>query len=126
MGLVILCCRLLPFIFFADTGKDKNNDSSRQEKSIQKEKFKKRFLSFIEKTTPPVAMTVLAVREVAMPIKEAFTAKGLMPDFFLAILPVLIASLVCAILYLYAKHNALISIFGATIVFMVLKHIFNP
>jgi branched-subunit amino acid transport protein AzlD len=110
MAAVIFFCRLFPFIFFA--GKKRTETSP----------MKKQFLSFIEKTAPPVAMTVLAVREIAIPIKEAFIAQRLSPEFFLAILPVAAASALCALLYIIVKRNALISIFGATILFIALKN----
>jgi branched-subunit amino acid transport protein AzlD len=109
MAVVIFFCRLFPFIFFA--GK----------KGAESSPLKKQFLSFIEKTAPPVAMTVLAVREIALPIKQAFAAQHLPADFFLAILPVSAASALCALLSIFTRRNALISIFGATILFMVLK-----
>ncbi|MDR3312808.1 MAG: AzlD domain-containing protein [Spirochaetaceae bacterium] len=109
MAAVIFFCRLFPFIFFA--GK----------KGAESSPLKKQFLSFIEKTAPPVAMTVLAVREIALPIKEAFAVQRLSAEFFFAILPVTAASAVCALLYIFARRNALVSIFGAVILFMVLK-----
>ncbi|MDR3324690.1 MAG: AzlD domain-containing protein [Spirochaetaceae bacterium] len=109
MAAVIFFCRLFPFLFFA--GK----------KGAASSPLKQQFLSFIEKTAPPVAMTVLAVREIATPIKEAFATQRLSHEFFFAILPVVVASAVCALLYIFAKRNALVSIFGATILFMVLK-----
>ncbi|MDR3301224.1 MAG: AzlD domain-containing protein [Spirochaetaceae bacterium] len=109
MAAVIFFCRLFPFVFFVE------------KKGAESSPLKKKFLAFIEKTAPPVAMTVLAIREIALPVKNAFTAQRLSVDFFLAVLPVSAASALCALLYIFAKRNALISIFGATILFMLLK-----
>jgi branched-subunit amino acid transport protein AzlD len=96
MGAVIFFCRVFPFIFFRDI---KTND-----------KWGSKFLLFVEKTAPPIAMTVLCFNALAIPIKEnsAFT------------LPTLLAAAVTVLLHLW-KRNALLSIFIGTALFMLLQ-----
>ena len=91
MGAVILFCRAFPFIF-----------SSK----------KKAFLGFVEKTAPPVAMTVLAFNALAGAFREN-PGDGLLA---------LTASVFTAILHLW-KGNALISIIGGTVLYMVLRRV---
>jgi branched-subunit amino acid transport protein AzlD len=105
MGAVIFFCRLFPFIFFSDTG----NAGA----------FKKKFLLFIEKTAPPVAMTVLALREIASPLKEVLAGNIVVMEFF----SVMFSGGVCVLLYIVSKRNALVSILGATILYMALLRI---
>jgi branched-subunit amino acid transport protein AzlD len=97
MGLVIFFCRIFPFLFFRS-----GNRSPRREA----------LLAFVEKTAPPAAMTVLAFNAIGVPLKE---------NPF-QILPVLAASVLTAVLHLW-KRNALISIIGGTVLYMILFHI---
>jgi branched-subunit amino acid transport protein AzlD len=114
MAAVIFFCRFAPFIFFADNGKEQSP-------------AKKKFLAFIERTAPPVAMAVLAVHEIATPVRNAVAAAvktgRLDGQFWIAVLPVIAASAVCAALYVASKRNALVSIFGSTVLFMVLERV---
>jgi branched-subunit amino acid transport protein AzlD len=103
MGLVIFFCRLFPFLFFRGNvgqGTDKKGTA------------RAAFLSLIEKTAPPVAMTVLAFNAMGGPIRENPRT----------IIPVLAASAFTALVHLW-KRNALISIIGGTAVYMVLRRI---
>jgi branched-subunit amino acid transport protein AzlD len=100
MGGVIFFCRLFPFIFFSGSGGGGG--------------FKEKFLAFIEKTAPPVAMTVLALREIASPLKEVFAGKAGAADFF----AVAASGAVCVLLYILSKRNALVSILGSTVLYM--------
>jgi branched-subunit amino acid transport protein AzlD len=100
MGLTIFFCRFSPFIFFADKGKTS--------------KAKENFLKFIERTAPPVAMMVLTAYEIFSTVKSGWSASAL-----LACVPVFAASAVTAGLPVW-KHNALLSIFSGTILYMVL------
>jgi branched-subunit amino acid transport protein AzlD len=96
MGAVIFFCRAFPFIFF------------RGIKTYGKRENK--FLLFVEKTAPPIAMTILCFNALAAPIKEnsAFA------------LPTLLAAAITALLHLW-KRNALLSIFSGTALFMLLR-----
>ena len=98
MGAVILFCRASPFLFFSRN----KNDTLRM----------KVFLDFIEKTVPPVAMTVLALNEIASSFLSNIRGGFL----------VLAASLFTALLHLW-KRNALVSIFAGTAVYMILIRI---
>jgi branched-subunit amino acid transport protein AzlD len=93
MGGVIFFCRVFPFLFF-------------------REKASETFLALVEKTAPPVAMTVLAFNAISGPIKE---------DLHTAI-PVLAASAFTALVHLW-KRNSLISIIGGTALYMVLNRV---
>jgi branched-subunit amino acid transport protein AzlD len=96
MGAVIFFCRLFPFLFFRRTGGS----------------GAKTFLSLVEKTAPPVAMTVLAFNAISGPIREHIHAG----------IPVLTASAFTALVHLW-KRNSLISISGGTLLYMILSRI---
>lgn len=101
MGAVILFCRVFPFLLFSggDSGGRKKN------------KALGAFLDFVEKTVPPAAMTVLAFNALG----GAF-AGGKVNDGLFA----LGAAALTAILHLW-KRNALISILGGTVLYMLLS-----
>ncbi|GHV79342.1 branched-chain amino acid transport protein AzlD [Spirochaetia bacterium] len=99
MGAVIFFCRVFPFIFF-------------RERKRSGGKASETFLSLVEKTAPPVAMTVLAFNAISGPIKDNIHAS----------IPVLAASAFTALTHLW-KRNALISIIGGTLVYMVLSRV---
>jgi branched-subunit amino acid transport protein AzlD len=98
MGAVILFCRAFPFFFFRNPEKR----SSPMEA----------FLSFVEKVTPPVAMTVLAFNAISAPLKENFF-RGL---------PALAASAFTALVHLW-KRNVLVSILGGVLAYMALRRV---
>ena len=93
MAAAIFFCRIFPFLFF----RDKTGNT---------------FLAFVEKTVPPVAMTVLAFNSLAVPAKANPRE----------IIPILAAAIVTAALHLWRK-NPLISIFGGTVLYMALIRI---
>ena len=97
MGAVIFFCRLFPFLFF----REKTGGRS-----------KTAFLNFVEKTAPPVAMTVLAFNSMAGPIKGNLREA----------VPVLTAAALTALVHLW-KRNPLISIFGGTALYMILERV---
>jgi branched-subunit amino acid transport protein AzlD len=105
MGAVIFFCRVFPFFFF-------------RERKGTGGKASETFLSLVEKTAPPVAMTVLAFNSISGPIKDNI---HLGIPFGIASIPVLAASVFTALTHLW-KRNALISIIGGTVVYMVLKN----
>lgn len=105
IGAAVFFCRVLPFIIFK---RSKNAGS----KSAA-------FLNFVEKTAPPVTMAVLAFRELTMPLNTNIKEFGFSKEAMLASLPVLCAAALCVILHII-KRNALISIFCATALYMVL------
>jgi branched-subunit amino acid transport protein AzlD len=110
MAAVIFFCRACPFLFFrggkpgggADEGNGKAGSAGRTAA----------FLDFVEKTVPPLAMTVLTFNALAVPIHENFR-QGI---------PVLIAAAFTVIVHLW-RRNPLISIFGGTAVYMALERI---
>jgi branched-subunit amino acid transport protein AzlD len=99
MAATIFFCRAFPFIF---------------RKAFEKGAAKTTaFLGFVEKTIPPVAMTVLAVIAVFTPVKDGPLAGSW---------PVLAASAFTAALHLLWK-NYLLSIAGGTALYMALVHL---
>jgi branched-subunit amino acid transport protein AzlD len=104
MAGIIFFCRVFPFLFFrSNAGNDLNSNTY----------IKKRaFLSFVEKTVPPVAMTVLAFNTLAAPVKANPTE----------LIPALAAAAFTAIVHLWRK-NPLISIFGGTALYIFLLRI---
>ena len=93
MAAIILACRAIPFILFA------NREAPAA-------------LAFIEKYMPPVAMTVLAASSYAS-LRWRQAPYGL---------PELAAGLFVVLAHLW-KRNALLSIFGGTAFYMVLKQL---
>ncbi|MDR2402648.1 MAG: AzlD domain-containing protein [Spirochaetaceae bacterium] len=98
MGLVILFCRAFPFLFFRNRADGKGFSGS--------------FLRMVERVVPPVAMTVLAFNSISSALRDTSPL----------ILPVLAASLFTALVHLL-KRNALISIIGGTILYMILRRV---
>jgi branched-subunit amino acid transport protein AzlD len=96
MAVVIFFCRIFPFLFF----REKKGDTPDEERGGA-------FLAFVEKTAPPVAMTVLAFN--ALPIKASPRE----------LLPAIAAALITAIIHII-KRNALLSICGGTALYMLL------
>jgi branched-subunit amino acid transport protein AzlD len=70
------------------------------------------FLALVERAAPAVAMTVLTFNAVSVPLREDPAAA----------FPVLTASAGTALLHLW-KENSLISIFGGTLLYMVLNRV---
>jgi branched-subunit amino acid transport protein AzlD len=106
MGAVIFFCRVFPFFFFRERRGAGRNASDA-------------FLALVEKTAPPVAMTVLAFNAISGPIKESLHTAVPMGTISI---PVLVASAFTALVHLW-KRNALISIIGGTVVYMVLSRV---
>ena len=107
MGAAILFCRAFPFLFFR--GKDiGGQNGSSDAKSLRKAAF----LKFVEKTVPPVAMTVLAFNALGGAFRYNIEA-GLL---------VLAAAAFTALVHIW-KRNPLISIFGGTAVYMLLQRV---
>jgi len=98
MAVVIFFCRIFPFLFFRD--KTGNIQSG--------------FLAFVEKTAPPVAMTVLAFNSLTVPIKSS-------PG---GIIPTIAAALITALIHIW-KRNALLSICGGTALYMLLIRVWT-
>ena len=93
MGAVIFFCRAFPFLFFS--GRDGTNKGA--------------FFTFVEKIVPPVAMTVLAFNALGGAFRENLQ-DGLL---------VLAASVFTVLTHLW-KRNALLSIIGGTVLYMIL------
>jgi len=108
MGTVILFCRSFPFVFFR--GKDSENEETENDAGFSP---RRAFFVFVEKTVPPVAMTVLAFNALGS------SFRGNPRDGLL----VLAASVFTALVHVW-KHNPLISIFGGTALYMILQRIF--
>ena len=100
MGAVILFCRAFPFLFFSKKAA-KNEAAPRSA-----------LIVFIEKTVPPVAMTVLAFNALGSSFRDN-PLDG-----------ILVASVsgFTALLHLW-KRNALVSIIGGTALYMILQRI---
>ena len=97
MAAVIFFCRVFPFLFFREkTGSITGNRTDA-------------FLAFVEKTVPPVAMTVLAFNSLAGPVRS--NPRELLPG--------LIAATLTALVHLW-QRNPLLSIFGGTALYMLL------
>ena len=109
MGAVILFCRAFPFLFFSRThfSEDKNETGKPGSSRPQA------FLVFVEKTVPPVAMTVLAFNALGASFRES-PHNGLL---------VFAASVFTTLLHLW-KRNSLLSILGGTVLYMVLIRVF--
>jgi len=108
MGAVILFCRVFPFLFFR-----RGETTSPRKKAFPRKAFpRKVFLEFIERTVPPVAMTVLAFNAIGSSFLNETR------DGFL----VLAASVITALIHLW-KRNALISISAGTAVYMILQKV---
>jgi len=105
MGAVILFCRAAPFLFFAGK-KSQGNDA------VIAGSKKEAFLKFVEKTVPPVAMTVLAFNALGTSFRDN-PKDGIL---------VLAASVFTALVHLW-KRNSLISIFGGTALYMILARV---
>jgi branched-subunit amino acid transport protein AzlD len=106
MGAVILFCRAVPFIFFREGPRGEGINGREERKPAR---FKA-LLAIAEKIMPPAAMTVLAFNALALSIKSDASQT----------LPVLAASIVTALIHLW-KRNALLSIFGGTILYMLIN-----
>jgi len=99
---VIIFCRAFPFIFF--------RLKKSGEPSLKSSEREQAFISFVEKTVPPAAMTVLAFNSITMPFKENYR-EGLI---------VLAASILTALIHLL-RRNTLLSIFGGTAAYFILE-----
>ena len=103
---VIVFCRAFPFLFFR---------VKKEEASLKRMEREKAFISFVEKTVPPAAMTVLAFNSMTIPFKENYR-EGLV---------VLTASILTALIHLM-RRNTLLSIFGGTAAYFVLEKFLTP
>jgi len=98
---VIVFCRAFPFLFFR---------AKKEEVSLKRMEREKAFISFVEKTVPPAAMTVLAINSITLPFKENYR-EGLV---------VLTASILTALVHIL-RRNTLLSIFGGTAAYFALE-----
>jgi branched-subunit amino acid transport protein AzlD len=94
MAAVILACRAAPFLFFRASGG----------------RGQERFVAFVERAVPPVAMTVLAVHAIAS-AASTDAPYGI---------PAFAAALATVAIHLW-RRNALISIFASTALYMTLS-----
>jgi branched-subunit amino acid transport protein AzlD len=110
MGVVILFCRAVPFLFFP--GGDKSSPRV------------KAFLGFVERTVPRVVMTILAFTAIGSGFlgETSTSPEGEVSGFLNDGILVLAASVFTALLHLW-KRNSLVSIFGGTAVYMILQRI---
>jgi len=126
MALVILFCRVCPFLFFGGKkpdnvigGKNSASDADKKTGNAANASRAEAFIVFIEKTVPPLAMTVLAFNTICAPVYESVKHGN-----FGQIGSTLIAAAVTVITYLW-KRNALLSIFSGTAAYMVLERVIN-
>jgi len=106
MAAVIFLCRIFPFLFFRAAKSDETSGIKRPG-----------IIEFVEKTVPPLAMTILTFNALAVPVIE-----NIRLDCWTRIVPVLAAAAFTVIAHLW-RRNPLISIFGGTAVYMVLERI---
>ena len=95
MGAAIFFCRVFPFLFF----RGKADGDGRG----------KAFLGFVERTVPPVAMTVLAFNSLAAPARAGLGDLA----------PAIAAGALTAAVHLW-RRNPMISIFAGTAAYMAL------
>jgi len=118
MAAVIFFCRIFPFLFFyKKNGNIRDEGGSQDGRGDTAEHYAARdragvFLAFVEKTAPPVAMTVLAIN--ALPIKSSPRE----------IIPAMAAAILTAIVHLW-RRNTLLSICGGTALYMLLIRIWS-
>ncbi|MDR2246504.1 MAG: AzlD domain-containing protein [Treponema sp.] len=105
MGVVILFCRVFPFILFRERPRGDGINGKEERKSAQ---FRA-LLTITEKIMPPAAMTVLAFNALTLSIKSDISQT----------LPAIAASIFTALLHLW-KRNSLLSIVGGTILYILL------
>jgi branched-subunit amino acid transport protein AzlD len=101
MAAVIFFCRIFPFLFFRGSRKADAGERGAEEGRAGA------FLAFIEKTAPPVAMTVLAFN--SLPIKSSPRE----------LIPAIASAVITAIIHIL-KRNTLLSISGGTALYMIL------
>jgi len=109
MGATIFFCRVFPFLFFGGKAGDELRDGA----DAAPERRGKRVLAFVEKTVPPVAMTVLAFHALAGPIRAD-------PG---ELVPTLAAGAFTAAVHLW-RRNPMISIVTGTALYMALSRLF--
>jgi branched-subunit amino acid transport protein AzlD len=118
MAVVIFFCRIFPFLFFYKKNGNIRNEGGSQDghgDTAEHNAARDRagvFLAFVEKTAPPVAMTVLAFN--ALPIKSSPRE----------IIPAMAAAVLTALVHLW-KRNALLSICGGTVLYMFLIRLWS-
>jgi branched-subunit amino acid transport protein AzlD len=113
LGAVIFLCRLLPFILFRPSrGLSEDGRAARRSEALA------RTLRFVEKITPPAAITALTVgalvSPVALSLREGLGAHGALRTAW----PLLAASALCAALHIL-KRNVLLSVFIAVAAYML-------
>jgi len=97
LALTTLFCRAAPFLLFRGRGGP----------------LRARFIAFVEQAVPPAAMTILAVSAIAGSCKEGFQPA----------LTTLAAAAATALIHLW-RRNALLSIIGGTLLFILSNRIF--
>jgi branched-subunit amino acid transport protein AzlD len=114
-GAVIFFCRAFPFLFFAGNSKPLSRSADA-------------FMEFIERVVPPAAMTVLTFNALGPSLGNLVKAgvnalsSASMPNESSVAIAVLCAAVLTALLHIW-RRNALISIFGGTAVYMILRKI---
>jgi branched-subunit amino acid transport protein AzlD len=112
MAAVIFFCRIFPFLFFREkTGNIRDEGDSQDVRGAAKDRASA-FLAFVEKTAPPVAMTVLTFN--ALPVKSSPRE----------LIPAIAAAVLTAIVHLW-KRNTLLSISGGTALYMLLIRVWS-
>jgi branched-subunit amino acid transport protein AzlD len=103
MAAVIFFCRIFPFLFFrGKAGNTQADGNSQNDRGGV-------FLAFVEKTAPPVAMTVLAFNALAAPVRSNPRE----------LIPAIAAAVLTAVIHIW-KRSTLLSIIGGTALYMIL------
>lgn len=104
IGLMMLILRLLPFLIFA------------------KRKTPK-FFSFVEKFIPALSIAVLFVVCIKSSTSDLIISTPSFMDEIPSVICAIISITVTAVLHIW-KGNAMLSIFGGTILYMILNYFF--
>jgi branched-subunit amino acid transport protein AzlD len=121
MACAVFFCRIFPFLFF----RGKSGNTAPGKRASGGGASGEAFLSFVEKTVPPVAMTVLAFNSLTdfSYLKIDFLGGAvnaiLVPRDIIATIS---AAAFTALVHLW-RRNPLISIFGGTALYMALMRI---
>jgi len=114
MAATIFFCRLFPFLFFRSKKNTlaANAETPHNVPHSPPPTPNSPLLSFIEKTVPPVAMTVLAFNALSGTVQASSRE----------LISALAAAVFTAIVHVW-KRNPLISIFGGTALFVILSRV---
>ena len=104
IGVMMLALRLIPFLIFS-------------------KRHTPKFFSFIEKFIPPLSIAVLFVVCIKSSTSDLIVANPKFVEEIPSVVCAVLSISVTALLHIW-KGNAMISIFGGTILYMILNYFF--